>query len=78
MAHAARCPHYHFTYDLTVDEIRRRRIVLDAMGDQWDPAQALAEEDMACRMLYSDLDDDQQRVCDELVRAGVLPDRNEP
>ena len=26
-------------------------------------------------MLYSDLDDEQQRIYDELVRAGVLPDR---
>jgi hypothetical protein len=48
------------------------------MGDRWDPAQALAEEDMSYRMLYSDLDDDQQRIFDELVSAGVLPDRNDP
>jgi hypothetical protein len=26
-------------------------------------------------MLYSDLDDDQQRIYDDLVAAGVLPDR---
>ncbi len=26
-------------------------------------------------MLYSDLDDEQQRIYDELVHAGVLPDR---
>jgi hypothetical protein len=27
-------------------------------------------------MLYSDLDDEQQRIYDELVGAGVLPDRD--
>jgi hypothetical protein len=27
------------------------------------------------RSLYSDLDEEQQRVYDELVRAGVLPER---
>lgn len=64
-----------FTYDLTFDEIRRRTAVLEAVGAQWDPVQALAEEDMAYRMLYADLDDAQQRIFDELVRAGVLPDR---
>ena len=26
-------------------------------------------------MLYSDLDDEQQRIYDELVSAGVLPER---
>jgi len=26
-------------------------------------------------MLYSNLDDEQQRIYDNLVRAGVLPDR---
>ena len=26
-------------------------------------------------MLYSDLDDEQQRIYDELVHAGVLPSR---
>ena len=35
----------------------------------------LAEEQKAYDMLYSDLDEEQQRVYDELVRAGVLPER---
>jgi len=35
----------------------------------------LAGEDRAWDMLYSGLDDDQQRIYDELVSAGVLPDR---
>ena len=64
-----------FAYDLTRDEIRRRRAVLEAIGDNWDPVQALADEDMAHRMLYSSLDDEQQRIFDELLRAGVLADR---
>jgi hypothetical protein len=60
---------------MTPDEIRRRRAVLEVLGDQWDPVQALAEEDMAYRMLYSDLDDAQQSILDSLVRARVLPQR---
>jgi hypothetical protein len=35
----------------------------------------LAEEQKAYDMLYSDLDEEQQRIYDELVSAGVLPDR---
>jgi hypothetical protein len=64
-----------FAYDLTLDEARRRTAVLEAIGDDWDPIQALTEEERAWDMLYSDLDDEQQRIYDELVRAGVLPDR---
>jgi hypothetical protein len=64
-----------YAYDLTLDEIRRRTAVLEAVGDEWNPVEALAQEEMAYRMLYSDLDDQQQRIFDELVRAGVLPDR---
>ncbi|MDT5258571.1 MAG: hypothetical protein QOD10_3651 [Mycobacterium sp.] len=64
-----------FAYDLTLDEARRRSAVLDAMGDDWDPIVVLAEEQKAYDMLYSDLDEEQQRVYDELVRAGVLPER---
>ena len=64
-----------FAYDLTLDETRRRSAVLEAIGDDWDPVAVLAEEQKAYDMLYSDLDDEQQRVYDELVRAGVLPER---
>jgi Family of unknown function (DUF6400) len=64
-----------FAYDLTLDEARRRSAVLDAIGDDWDPIAVLAEEQKAYDMLYSDLDEEQQRVYDELVRAGVLPER---
>jgi hypothetical protein len=64
-----------FAYDLTLDEARRRRAVLEAIGDDWDPIAVLAEEQKAYDMLYSDLDEEQQRVYDELVRAGVLPER---
>ena len=63
-----------FAYDLTLDEVRRRSAVLEAIGD-WDPIAVLAEEQKAHDMLYSDLDEDQQRIYDELVEAGVLPDR---
>ena len=64
-----------FAYDMTLDEARRRAAVLEAIGDDWDPIQVLAEEELAWDMLYSGLDDDQQRIYDELVSAGVLPDR---
>ncbi|MBV9350608.1 MAG: hypothetical protein JOZ23_03610, partial [Mycobacterium sp.] len=62
-------------FDLTLDEVRRRTAVLEAIGDDWDPIRALAEEEQAYAMLYSNLDDEQQRPYDELVTAGVLPDR---
>jgi Family of unknown function (DUF6400) len=64
-----------FAYDLTLDEARRRSAVLEAIGDDWDPIAVLADEQKAYDMLYSDLDEEQQRIYDELVRAGVLPDR---
>lgn len=64
-----------FAYDLTLDEARRRTAVLEAIGDDWDPVAVLAAEQKAYDMLYSNLDDEQQRVYDDLVRAGVLPER---
>jgi hypothetical protein len=64
-----------FAYDLTLDEARRRTAILEAIGDDWDPVAVLNEEERAYDMLYSDLDDEQQRIYDELVSAGVLPDR---
>ncbi|MBB5161359.1 DUF6400 family protein [Mycobacterium sp. AZCC_0083] len=65
-----------FAYDLTLDEARRRSAVLAAVGDDWDPVAVLAEEEHAYDMLYADLDAEQQRIYDELVAAGVLPDRS--
>ena len=65
-----------FAYDLTLDEARRRTAVLEAIGDDWDPIAVLAEENRAYDMLYSDLDEEQQRIYDELVSAGVLPERD--
>ncbi|ULE32254.1 DUF6400 family protein [Mycobacterium sp. IDR2000157661] len=64
-----------FSYDLTLDEVRRRAAVLEALEADWDPAAALAGEQLAHDLLYSGLDQEQQRVYDELVRAGVLPAR---
>ncbi|MGV9613656.1 DUF6400 family protein [Nocardia xishanensis] len=66
---------HNFAYDLTLDEVRRRSAVVAALGDDWDPVAVLAEEELAYDMLYSNLDDEQQRIYDELVQAGVLPDR---
>ena len=64
------------SFDMTLDEARRRTAVLEAIGDDWDPVAVLAEEDKAYEMLYSNLDEDQQRIYDELVSAGVLPERD--
>ena len=36
-----------FSYDLTLDEARRRAAVLEAIGDDWDPIAVLAEEEKA-------------------------------
>ncbi|MGQ4596400.1 DUF6400 family protein [Nocardia sp. R6R-6] len=66
---------HNFAYDLTLDEARRRSAVVAALGDDWDPVAVLAEEDLAYDMLYSNLDDEQQRIYEELVWAGILPDR---
>lgn len=63
-----------WAYDLTFDEARRRTAVLAALGENWDPVAVLAQEEEAYRMLYSGLDAEQQRVYDELVAAGVLPE----
>lgn len=65
-----------FIYDLTLDEARRRAAIVEAIGDDWDPVAVLTQENEAYDMLYSDLDDEQQRIYDELVSAGVLPDRD--
>jgi hypothetical protein len=67
--------HVGFAYDLTLDEARRRAAILEALGEDWNPLEVLAEEDRAYAMLYSNLDDEQQRIYDDLVTAGVLPDR---
>jgi Family of unknown function (DUF6400) len=64
-----------FAYDLSLDEARRRSAVLEAFGGNWDPITALSEEQRAYDMLYSDLDAEQQRIYEELVTAGLLPDR---
>ncbi|MGA5699807.1 DUF6400 family protein [Peterkaempfera bronchialis] len=62
-----------FTIDLTFEEARRRAEVVAALGPDWDPVAALRGEDEAYALLYSNLDDEQQRTYDLLVSAGVLP-----
>ena len=63
------------SFDLTMDEARRRSAVLKAIGAHWDPAVALANELAAYELLYSGLDGPNQRIYDDLVAAGVLPYR---
>jgi hypothetical protein len=64
-----------FTVDLGAHEMLRRAHVLDALGPDWDPGAALRGEEEAYELLYSGLDEEQQRVYDDLVAAGVLPRR---
>ncbi|MER6954191.1 MULTISPECIES: DUF6400 family protein [unclassified Streptomyces] len=66
-----------FAIDLSAHEMLRRAHVLDALGPDWDPGEALRGEQEAYALLYSGLDDGQQRVYDELVAAGVLPPRGD-
>ena len=59
------------SFDLTVDEARRRAAALQAIGAQWDPAVGLANELKAYGPLYSGLDGPHQRIYDDLGAAGV-------
>ena len=59
------------SFDLTVDEARRRAAVLQALGAQWDPAVGLANELAAYGLLCSGLDGPHQRIYDDLGAAGV-------
>jgi len=60
-----------FTLDLTAHEQRRLAAVVAAMPDL-DPGAVLAAETEAHRMLYSNLDAEQQATYRMLVDAGVL------
>jgi hypothetical protein len=62
-----------FEPDLTQDEVRRRAHLLAALGPDWDPVAVLEGEEEAYALLYSNLDPEQQKVYELLVRAGVLP-----
>ncbi|MFF5858144.1 DUF6400 family protein [Streptomyces sp. NPDC012751] len=64
-----------FTVDLTGHEMSRRAHVMAALGDDWDPVAAMRGEEEAYDLLYSGLDEEQQRLYDTLVTAGVLPRR---
>ncbi|MGW5848899.1 DUF6400 family protein [Streptomyces sp. NPDC055254] len=65
----------HLTVDLTSHELLRRAQVMAALGPDWDPVQVLRGEEAAYDLLYSGLDEAQQRMYDDLVAAGVLPER---
>ncbi|MER6196845.1 DUF6400 family protein [Streptomyces sp. NPDC001586] len=64
-----------FTVDLTSQEVLRRAQVMEALGPDWDPIEVLRGEEAAYDLLYSGLDAEQQRIYDDLVAVGVLPDR---
>ncbi|MBV8541495.1 MAG: hypothetical protein JO063_06395 [Pseudonocardiales bacterium] len=66
-----------FNVDLTAHEAARLAAVLGALGSHWDPTEIYAGEAQARRMLYTDLDPDQQATYDVLIAGGVLPDTPE-
>ncbi len=66
-----------FTIDLTAHEGVRLAAVLEALGSDWEPAAVFAGEAEAHRLLYADLDPDQQATYDVLIAAGALPDSPE-
>jgi hypothetical protein len=66
-----------FAVDLTAHEVLRRAHVLEALGAEWDPVAVLRGEEAAYDLLYSGLSEEQQRLYDDLVAAGVLPRRGD-
>ncbi|WP_123977009.1 DUF6400 family protein [Streptomyces sp. Ag109_O5-1] len=64
-----------FVVDLAGHEMTRRAHVMEALGADWDPVEMVRGEEEAYDMLYSGLDEEQQRIYDSLVAAGVLPRR---
>ncbi|WP_327167223.1 DUF6400 family protein [Streptomyces subrutilus] len=66
-----------FDVDLSAQEVLRRAQVMAALGPDWDPIEVLRGEEAAYDLLYSGLDPQQQRLYDDLVAAGVLPDRGD-
>ncbi|MET8135125.1 MULTISPECIES: DUF6400 family protein [unclassified Streptomyces] len=66
-----------FTIDLTSQEVLRQAQVLAALGPDWDPMEVMRGEEAAYALLYSGLDEEQQRVYDGLVESGVLPRRGD-
>ncbi|MFC8277225.1 DUF6400 family protein [Streptomyces sp. NPDC057271] len=73
MNHGTDPDHVPFTIDLTLEEARRRAEVVAALGPDWDPVAVLREEEAAYALLYSGLDEEQQRIHAMLVAEGVLP-----
>jgi hypothetical protein len=63
-----------FEIDLTMHEGLRLTAVLNALGPQWDPMEVYSGEAEAHRMLYADLDADQQAAYELFMAAGALPD----
>jgi hypothetical protein len=63
-----------FDIDLTMHEGVRLTVVLNALGPHWDPVEVYTGEAEAHRMLYADLDADQQAVYKLLIADGALPD----
>ncbi|WP_129307775.1 DUF6400 family protein [Streptomyces sp. L2] len=73
MAPSDPAPTFDFAVDLSGHEMLRRTHVMAAIEPGWDPVAAMRREEEARALLYSGLDEEQQRIYDELVAAGVLP-----
>ncbi len=66
---------YH-VFDVGQEDLNRRSLVIEAMGDEFDPAEILQDEQEADELLFSNLDAEQQETYDMLVREGVICDRS--
>ena len=64
-----------FEIDFTEMELTRQAEVRNALEDDYDEIAAMEQEELAYAMLFANLDADQQAVYAELVRHGVLPER---
>ena len=67
---------FAYQYDLTLDEARRRAAVLEAIDGDWDPVQALAEEERAWDLLavsYVLTDWNELPVPSEIVATDTDP-----
>ncbi len=62
---------YH-VFDVGQEDLNRRSLVIEAMGDEFDPAEILQDEQEADELLFSNLDAEQQETYDMLVREGVI------
>ncbi len=59
-------------FDVGQEDLRRRSLVIEAMGDEFDPTEIFRGEQKADELLFSNLDEEQQETYDMLKEHGVL------